>query len=166
MLRFPGARSLVFAALAAAGCLSPTPYQPRDGSGGYADVHVDANTFHIAFTGNSATSRQTVEIYLLYRCAEVTAAAGFDYFTFPSPATHEQVHVSSTPGTSTTTVTTDNKGHVFMDTFYFPGTVTYSNSYEATVMIKAFKGARPENAPNAYEARKILKHVGPNIHRP
>ena len=165
MIRLPGACAVALAVLTCAGCVSPTPYQPRDGSDGYSDVRVDANTFHVAFKGNTATPRQTVETYLLYRCAEVTADAGFDYFTSLSPNTQQQVHVSATPGTSMTTVGTDKKGRVFVDTVYFPGTVTYSNSYEGTVLIKAYKGTKPEENPCAFNAKDVLQHMEPSIRR-
>ena len=62
-----------------AGCETATPYQPlntanRD-AGGYSDHQIEANRFQVSFSGNSVTSRETVERYLLYRSAELTLAA-------------------------------------------------------------------------------------------
>ncbi len=71
-------------ALALASCATPTPYQPATGSGsyrtGYWDQQVENDRFRVTFAGNSLTSRETVERYLLYRAAELTLQNGFDHF--------------------------------------------------------------------------------------
>ena len=74
------------AALALAGCETATPYQPLGTggafhSGGYTDQQLEANRWTVTFSGNSLTSRQTVERYLLYRAAELTVQQGYDWFT-------------------------------------------------------------------------------------
>lgn len=74
--------SFVFAIAVLAGC--ETPYQPLafpiGRHGGYTDIPLDANTVRVRFAGNPLTSSQTVEIYLLYRCAELTVQRGHDFF--------------------------------------------------------------------------------------
>src|SRR5690349_6988649 len=69
-----------FAVLAA--CSTPTPYQPAtsERGDGYTTQQIESNRFRISFRGNSVTSRQTVDTYMLYRAAEVTLQAGGDYF--------------------------------------------------------------------------------------
>jgi hypothetical protein len=71
-------------ALVLSGCETATPYQPlsRHGSsaGGYSDQQIEANRFRVTFAGNSMTSRETVETYLLYRAAQLTVEHGFDWF--------------------------------------------------------------------------------------
>ena len=51
-----------------AGCETATPYQPatggQAGAYGYSDYRVDADHFRVSFSGNSLTSRETVEKYL------------------------------------------------------------------------------------------------------
>lgn len=74
------------AAIALAGCEHATPYQPLGTggafhSGGYTDQQLEANRWTVTFSGNSLTSRQTVERYLLYRAAELTVQQGDDWFT-------------------------------------------------------------------------------------
>ena len=65
-------------------CETATPYQPlRPGasdSGGYSDYRIDSSHWRVTFKGNSLTSRETVEKYLLYRTAELTIEQGFDWF--------------------------------------------------------------------------------------
>ena len=57
-----------------------TPYQSEGARGGYSDLLLDNDTFRVSFTGNGYTSSDKVEIYLLYRCAELAVQRGFDYF--------------------------------------------------------------------------------------
>ncbi len=66
----------------AAGCQTATPYQPanRSGDGGYLDQRIESDRWAISFSGNSATDRQTVETYLLFRAAELTLQNGFEHF--------------------------------------------------------------------------------------
>lgn len=62
----------------------PTSYHPyvHEGpqTGGYWDIAVDDTTFLIGFRGNHLTPIVDTGIFRLYRCAEITATAGFDYF--------------------------------------------------------------------------------------
>ena len=47
---------------------------------GYSEQRIEENRYRVSFAGNSATSRQTVEDYLLYRAAELTVQTGHDWF--------------------------------------------------------------------------------------
>ena len=85
-------RALITAAMVAAiagglaACVTETPYQPAPqgraaaGSFGYSDSKIDSAHWRVNFAGNSFTSRETVEKYLLYRAAELTLEQGFDWF--------------------------------------------------------------------------------------
>lgn len=70
--------------LLAAACATPTPYQPLDPdnrtSGGFSDQRLESDRFRVSFRGNSLTSRETVETYLLFRAAELTVGQGYDWF--------------------------------------------------------------------------------------
>ena len=83
-------KSIAFAAalLLSAGlaaCATPTPYQPfvkgQTTSGGFSEVRLEPDRFRVAFSGNSLTSRETVEGYLLFRAAELTVQNGYDWFS-------------------------------------------------------------------------------------
>jgi hypothetical protein len=69
---------LVILTVSILGCA--TKYQPVGLTGGYSNIQIDANTYRVSFRGNGMTSRERVETYMLYRCAELTAEAGYDYF--------------------------------------------------------------------------------------
>ena len=65
-------------------CVTATPYQPEVRGqrihGGYSEQRLTNNRFRVTFDGNTLTSRERVEGYLLYRAAELTIKEGFDWF--------------------------------------------------------------------------------------
>lgn len=71
----------VVAALAVLLAACTTPYQPRGAGGGYTDQKVTDNSYVVSFFGNGNTSRETVWMYWIHRCAELTVEKGFSYFT-------------------------------------------------------------------------------------
>ena len=64
---------LVAAALLSSACMTTTPYQPLKGGEGYSEQRIESNRYTVRFFGNAQTPRQTVENYLLYRAAELSA---------------------------------------------------------------------------------------------
>jgi len=81
---FATAFGLVVLAGLAACAVQPPPYGPKtEGSSyGYTDEQLGANRYRVTYTGTSATPRETVEDYLLFRAAQVTLDAGFVAFEF------------------------------------------------------------------------------------
>ena len=169
-----------------AACGTATPYQQLNPSnaeaGGYRDTRLDANHWRVTFSGNSLTSRETVERYLLYRAAELTAGQGFDWF--------EEVQQN-----------TDKRTDVFVDPFYAswgygygwrpswrfrragfyggwaawgpgfgydpwgpPGAVSAFDRYEATADVSMGRGPKPDG--RALDAREVMMNLGPGILRP
>src|SRR3546814_6915077 len=47
---------------------------------GFSEQRIESNRYMVSFSGNSLTSRETVERYLLFRAAELTVQQGFDHF--------------------------------------------------------------------------------------
>src|SRR5918995_6473317 len=76
----PAAPALVLGLLIAACAGGPTPYQQAQDGYGYSEQRIEENRYRVSFAGNSATTRQTVEDYLLYRAAELTVQTGHDWF--------------------------------------------------------------------------------------
>jgi hypothetical protein len=85
--RLPAAAALAaLATLGLSACETATPYQPigapgAQASGGYADQQIEGDRWRVSFSGNSLTSRETVERYLLFRAAQLTLNRGYDWFT-------------------------------------------------------------------------------------
>jgi len=84
--------------LALAACAEPAAYAPREpgGTTGYTDEQLAPNRYRVTFTGNSATTRETVEDDLLRRSAEVTLKAGYRFFEFDTRDTKAHTSYFST----------------------------------------------------------------------
>lgn len=151
--------------LGLAGCGTPTPYQPMDGGQGYSEQALEADRYRITFSGSSATPRETVENYLLYRAAEVTVERGYDHFLVVERNTEQ-----GTAGGSTGFGVGVGRGYRNRYSGY--GGVTSAtiwpgggDSYTAYANIVMRRGARPAEDPKAYDARAVLKRLEPTITR-
>jgi hypothetical protein len=173
----------ITAALLLSACTTPTPYQPlargSQVSGGYSEQRLEDNRFRVTFSGNSLTSRQRVENYLLFRAAEITLQSGYDGFTMVNRATDPTVR---------TTVQRDPFGpgpwgwwgpswryHYGgywrswdpwgPDPFWADRVdVSTVTNYEATAEIVMFRGRRDD--PASFDARQITQNLGPTIEMP
>jgi hypothetical protein len=172
------------------GCATPTPYQPnvpgQSTSGGYSEMRIESNRWRVNFTGNSLTSRETVEGYLLYRAAELTLQQGYDWFN----VAERQVN-------------RDRRTYVEPDPFYRPWygpgfsywrpswryfgagygwrswdpfwgdpfwadrvDVRTVDKYEADAEIIMRRGAKPTDDPRAFDARAVSDNLRPRIQTP
>ena len=70
------------------------------------------------------------------------------------------------PGGSTSNTTINAYGSTAYgrtSTTYAPTTVVPMTFPNSTLVIKSFKGAKPDEVPNAYDARTVMKYLGPQI---
>ena len=125
------------------------------------------------FQGNNQTSRQSVEKYLLYRSAEVTVAAGYDYFILLEEGVESQDSSYTTPGKYTSDTSADVMGMGNIATGSAETTRTYkppqtytSRRYIGSARIRGFKGEVPAGTPNAFDAHQVLQYLGPSIEKP
>ena len=185
-----------FLVLAAAGallgglsaCATATPYQPLNpadvSAGGYHDVKLDSDHWRVSFSGNTVTSRETVERDLLYRAAELTAAQGFDWFQQSDTHTNRTAEVYVPPsyygfgyGYGWRPYWRfhragfrgrfrggfyDGWGPGFGDPFG-PGFVEEWDRYDVSSEILMGHGPKPAQALNA---REVMANLGPSILRP
>lgn len=170
-------------------CAHPTPYQAQSASsairGGYAEEELSPGHYRVSFSGNSYTSRETVESYMLYRAAELTLNRGFDWFVTVDRETERKV-----------------TRRIGADPFYRPwygppydvwlpywryrvrGSGWYSwnpydadpfwadrfderviEEFEATVEIRMGTGAMPAGDGHPYDARQVIADIGPRVVR-
>ncbi len=67
-----------------------TAYGPAGFTGGYTDKELEPGIWRVTFSGNGYTSRETVQTYWLYHCAELAAAEGYDGFLIISNVNFSQ----------------------------------------------------------------------------
>ncbi len=159
-----------FFAAAAAGAIicctigCATRYQQRGFRGGYTSTRVGSDTVLVSFKGNGYTSKERVKLYLLYRCAEVTRQYGYDYFIVSSGDTEAKTAYVSSYSANTTgsAYATENYAFGSAQTFGSGSTIPI-HKYGTEAMIKMFKGQKPSNDPNAYDAQETLRYLGPQL---
>ena len=160
----------VIAALALAGCYGPTAYQAEEKGYGFSDRKVEDDRYRVSFAGNSITDRETVETYLLYRAAEVTLAAGGDYFQVADRDTEVKTHYRSHATTWPDTHFLAGKRLYYRSFGAFAYVSDWDarpvNRYTAYADIIARKGEKPADDPQAYDARELIERLGPSIVRP
>jgi len=191
MLVPPAIRPLLVAAglsLAAIGCTTATPYQPdvagQRVSGGYSEELIEEGRWRVAFSGNSLTSRDRVEGYLLFRAAELTLAQGYDWFLIVDRLTERDVRTYVEP-----------------DPFYDPwygsryswwrphwgyyrgGWEVWHPEYgggfwadtidlrtverfEAHAVVSMRRGVVPSDEERAFDARRVMSDLAGSIERP
>ena len=166
-------RTMISAALlgALAACATATPYQPAATDRyGYQEQQIEANRVRISFRGNSVTDRDTVESYLLYRAAELTLAGGYDYFVVANRATEEHSRLQGYGGRS-----------FAFDYWYFsprfgwrawhdpfwddPASYREVTRYEAIAEIAMFRGAKPGDDADAFDAREVQANLQGRVAR-
>jgi len=128
---------LVAVLIPLAGCA--TAYQRENIIGGYSDFPLEETTdfplekttYRVRFKGNNYTSRDKVEVFLLYRCAELTDQFGYDHFVLVD---HDILDIS--------------------DPFAKAG--AFPHNYYATALIKVFH--YPDH-PAAYNAKEVMRRL-------
>lgn len=174
-------------------CATPTPYQPnvpgQQASGGFSERRLEADRFQVSFAGNTLTSRETVERYLLYRAAELTVQQGYDWFETADRRTERDARTTieqdpfMRPGfgygagygywrPSWRYYGPRYGGWRSWDPFYGDpffttrAQVRTVEKFEATAEIVLHKGAKPAGETRAYDAREIMTSLGRDIQRP
>jgi hypothetical protein len=164
MLRRTTSASVVVLALLLTGCASaPTPYQAAKGGFGYSEQQIEENRYRVSFAGNAATSRQTVEDYLLYRAAELTVQTGHDWFEVVDRNTVQEY--SGYGGSPEMGVGVGSGGN-FGVGLSFPvlgGGGGGGGSYTASMDVVVRDGEKPQENANAYDALSVVSRLQPKI---
>lgn len=161
------ARSAGFAGLAGvvlAACAVTTPYQPLQKGYGYYEQQLEPDRYQIHFVGSSATSRQTVENYLLYRAAELTLTTGHDYFVVIGQGT--QGSAKSGSGVSLGIGGFGGGSHAGLGIGIGTRAGGDGTEYHAQADIRVYSGTRPADRVDAYDARAVKASLEAQIRRP
>jgi hypothetical protein len=184
--RIAGLGTAIVGALVLAACATPTPYRPATGSGfartGYSDEQIEPNRFQISFAGNTLTSRETVERYLLYRAAQLTVERGFDHFILVDRDTERRTRTYSTPDPYWGGGYGGFGGWSPYWRFhgprygwggwgpygggFFNNDIRTVDKYEAVAEIIVGRGPKPTSNVRAFDARAVIENLGPRVQMP
>lgn len=185
------ARALAIAAVLGLGgatvtaCATATPYQPnirgQAVSGGFSEARITADRWKVNFAGNSLTSRDTVERYLLFRAAELTLAQGYDGFILADREVSRDRRTYYDPPIGASRY----GGWRPYWRYYGPryGWRTWDpwsrdpffgdrmdmrtvERYEASAEIVMYRGGSPAGPERTFNAREVVENLGPTIVRP
>lgn len=177
-------------ALVMTGCASrSTPYQPLSSgskiSGGYSDERIGEDRFRVKFAGNTLTSREKVESYLLFRAAELTLEQGMDWFAIEDRVVEHEVErqVSRDPfydpwfgsyyrywqpswryyGPRGWRSWYPYYGHTFWTDHV---DVRQVERFEAMADIRLGSGEMPGDTMRAFNAREVIERIRPRVEYP
>lgn len=135
---------------------------------GYTDQQLTQNRYRVTFSGNSTTSREEVEDYLLRRAAEVTVNSGYTHFVFDARDTDSETYYRNSFGPRTRLgIGFGSFGYspwyyssfAFHDPFYDDyRPVTRFEAYSEIVMLQPGQAAED---PYAVDAREVLDALAP-----
>lgn len=163
-----------------------TPYQPEVAGqrihGGYSEQRLGEGRYRVTFDGNTLTSRERVEGYLLYRAAELTVEQGYDWFRVVNRVTEKDQRTYVEPGYSPW------YGYGYWRPYwryYRPNYGWHSwypygpdpfwanrvdvqtvREFEAHAEVVMGRGPMPAGNGNLFDARKVMNELGPSIVRP
>ncbi len=171
-------------------CATPTPYQPnirgQATSGGYSEVRIESNRFRVNFAGNSLTSRETVEGYLLFRSAELTLQNGDDWFSIVDRQTNKDTRTYVEPdplyhpwygpgyGYWRPSWRYYGAGYGWRGWDPFWGDPFWADrvdvrtveKFEASAEIVMGKGSKPTGDTRAFDAHAVVENLRPRIQYP
>jgi hypothetical protein len=126
---------LVAVLISLAGCV--TAYRHENLTGGYTNFRLAETAYRVRFKGNNYTSRDKVEQFLLYRCAQLTTQLGYEHFVVVAQDT---LDISD----------------LFAQAGLFP------RNYYATAHIRVLADADHQAAYNAKEVMRRIEAQYPN----
>lgn len=159
--------STVFAAVALSACASATPYQPLTKGEGYREQRLETNRYRVTYSGNTATPRETVENYMMYRAAEITLQNGYDWFVLASRTTRDDPQRSRQSGSVGLGVG-GGSGNFGSGVSIGLGTIFGGGkgpAYDAQADILVFKGEKPAPPLAPFDAREVKANLESQIRR-
>jgi hypothetical protein len=177
---------LLAISLVVASCATSTPYQPEIAGqrihGGYSERRLGDNRYIVTFDGNTLTSRERVEGYMLYRAAELTVQSGYEWFRIVDRLTESDQRTYVEPnyrpwygyGSWRPYWRYNRRGYGW-DTWYPYGPDPFwadrydtrtVREFEAHAEIVMGRGPLPASDGNLFDARKVIADLEPSIERP
>ena len=171
----------VAAALTLSACATATPYQPatKATSGyGYSEQRIENERWRVTFAGNSVTTRQTVESYMLYRAAQLTVDNGYDWFETVERHTEGATEVVGGGPYDPWVGPYGPYWRPYWRSYgrrgwgpWGPGwgadwDVSTITRYEASTEIVMHHGPKPADNPRGLDARQVLANLGPHVALP
>lgn len=170
LYRMRNGAALILCLILMAGCSTPTPYAPATDRFGYKQSGIEEHRYRVSFRGNSATDRETVETYLLYRAAELTVESGGTFFAVVSrdlEKNERYIRHTYLPFAYGAPGFYGYHGGYYYRRAAFAGTTDSIpiTRYEAIAEILVGGPELLKEGVNAYDARQVIGNLEPRIVR-
>jgi hypothetical protein len=151
-------------AAALCGCATPTVYQaaPNGAAGGYSEVRIEPGRYRVTFRGGAGAPAAQVSDYVLLRAAEITLAAGDDWFRVVDRMGERERGSGGSVSIGGGGGSFGRGGGIGLGagvSFPLGGGPAITRSLE----ILLGKGPAPAGV-DAYDARAVLAQIGPRAH--
>lgn len=159
--------SFVVAILAALSACA-TPYQDMGFMGGVKASQIDATTLRVHASGNAFTDPEKTQNYVMLKAAQETQRLGYDLFLVVDSQDRVKTDYTALPG-STTSYTSGYVSdfgnlHATTNTYTSPGHIVSSEKPRSDIVIKLYKGPKPQNSPpTLYAASEVIQYLGPQV---
>ena len=141
-------------------------YGPLTATGGYSESFVEHDVAEVSFEGNNSNSKEQINDYLLFRCAELTLEKGYSHFLILKD--ESQMHVDkneySNSGIALQQTSTASGGSQNRVT-YGMGADDYSTARTGSYVIQMLKGPHPVYVTASLDARSIIDEKTSRIKR-
>jgi|GEM_PF-1872802 len=130
-------------------------------SGGYKDSDLGRDVYRVGFGGNGYTTRETVQCFWLYRCAELALEKGYDGFEILSNI--QLTEVVAPGAVFGSEVQVKPAGYV-----YVPVVIPMDNSYKPFIEadVHMLHGTIENQPPKVFDARKLKSALEPYVRDP
>ena len=156
-----------------------TGYQAHGLTGGYQEQKIAEDVYRVIFAGNGYASKEMVERYFMYRCAELTKEKGYKYFVVlrsgQTGARQLSPNLGAVPGMGDPwhkagwwpaaggadgfqQVRGSGGGY-----YYMPGGTTYVTTWTGRATIRMFKDVSLLTRMVGYVAEDVMRQLAPYI---
>jgi hypothetical protein len=145
-----------------------TAYQPDNWTGGFTDTRLAEDVYRIRFAGNGYTTKETVQTYWLYHCAQFALQMGYDGFRIRS-----QVDLSAADLPAHYAATETRDAHLVLTRGGGGGHVTYHSVYvgggadvfkpDLQAEIQLLRRPFAEEPLKTFDAKRLVDALTPHV---
>lgn len=152
-------------------CATPTAYEPAAGTGpGHRHQKLEQDRYRVVFKGNRVTPRETVEVYLMYRAAELTKEMGYKYFSFIEKHIEKETEYNTTNNPSVYGYYGFGPNRFPYYAYGYPWAystrIQTDSQYEAVAYVIMKEERTPANENYFYDAESVMQNLKDQIQFP
>ena len=160
---FQNVSFISLAGLIMTGCMVNMPvYRAFSNGSGYQEAKLENNRYSVSYTGEHFLNAETTTRYFLFRAAQLTQTAGYDYFIVYDKLVRQRSRFRSDPYSNGRYGYFNSWGYAHYHYDYY--TYCCDNVwYEVSADIVMHKGKKPVDNQNAYYAQQLTDFLNDEV---